>query len=81
MTPTLDPDLLRFYLTQGETALSESVGVILFGVLLAALAIRVLLQSAGPSPNRDPLRLLGIVVVPLLIVFVVIVVERFQLLA
>jgi hypothetical protein len=81
MTPTLDPDLLRFFLSQGEAARSESVGVILFGVLVGALVSRVLLESAGASPNRDTLRLLGIVVVPLLIVFVVIVIERFQLLA
>jgi hypothetical protein len=81
MTPTLEPGLLRFFLSQGEPALSRSVGVILFGALVAALVSRVLLQSAGSPRNRDPVRLFGIVVVPLLIVFVVIVIERFRLLA
>jgi hypothetical protein len=81
MAPTLDPDLLGFFLSRGEPALSRSVGVILFGVLVAALAARVLLQSAGPFTHRDALRLLGVVTVPLLIVFVVIVIERFRVLA
>jgi hypothetical protein len=81
MTPTLDPGLLGFFLSQGETALSRSVGVLLLGVLVAALAARVLLQSAGSLPHRVPLRLLGVVTVPLLIVFVLIVIERFRVLA
>jgi hypothetical protein len=81
MTPTLDPGLLSFFLSQGETALSRSVGVVLFGVLVVALAARVLLQSARPFPHRGALRLLGVVTVPLLIVFVLIVIERFRVLA
>jgi hypothetical protein len=81
MTPTLNPGLLGFFLSQGETALSKSVGAILFGVLVTALAARVLLQSAGPFANRGTLRLLGVVTVPLLIVFVLIVIERFRVLA
>jgi len=81
MTPTLNPGLLSFFLSQGEASLSESVGVILFAVLAAALTARVLFQSAGPFPHRDALRLLGVVTVPLLIVFVLIVIERFRTLA
>jgi hypothetical protein len=81
MTPTLDSDLFGFFLSQGEAALSRSVGVILLSVLVTALGARVLLQSAGSSPHRDALRLLGVVTVPLLIVFVLIVIERFLVLA
>ncbi len=81
MTPTLDPGLIGFFLSQGEAALSRSVGVILLGVLVAALAARVLLQSAGSFPHRDAVRLLGVVTAPLLIVFVLIVIERFRVLA
>lgn len=81
MTPTLDPSLFGFFLSQDEAALSRSVGVILLGVLVAALAARVLLQSARPFLQRGALRLLGVVTVPLLLVFVLIVIERFRVLA
>ncbi len=81
MTPILDPALFGFFLSQGEAALSRSLGLILLGVLLAALAARVLLQAAGSFAHRDTLRLLGVVTVPLLIVFVLIVIERFRVLA
>jgi hypothetical protein len=80
MTPTLDPRVLDF-LTRGEAALSESVGLVVLGVLLVALAVKVLLQSTSPFPRRDALRLLDVVVAPLAIVFLVIVIERFRVLA
>lgn len=79
MTPTLDPRILDF-LTRGEAALSESVGLVVLGVLLVALAARVLLQSASPFPRRDALRLLDVVIAPLAIVFLAIVLERFRVL-
>jgi hypothetical protein len=79
MTPTLDPRVLDF-LTRGEAALSESVGLVVLGVLLLALTARVLLQSASPFPRRDALRLLDVVIAPLAIVFLLIVVERFRVL-
>jgi hypothetical protein len=81
MTSNLDPGLLGFFLSEGAAALSGSVGLILLGVLLTALTARVLLQAAGPFPHRDTLRLLGVVTVPLVIVFVLIVIERFRTLA
>jgi hypothetical protein len=81
MTPNLDPGLLGFFLSEGEAALSRSVGLILLGVLITALTARVLLQAAGPIPHRDALRLLGVVTMPLVIVFVLIVIVRFRALA
>jgi hypothetical protein len=81
MTPTLDPDLFGFFLSQGDAALSRSVGLILLCVLVVALVARVLLQAAGSFLHRDALRLLGIVTIPLLIVFVLIVIERSRVLA
>lgn len=80
MTPTLDPRVLDF-LSRGEVAVSTSVGLVVLGVLVAALAGSVMVQSATAFPRRDALRLLGIVVVPLLVVFVAIVVERFLVIA
>jgi hypothetical protein len=80
MTPTLDPRVLDF-LARGDLAVSASVGLVVLGVLLVALAGRVLLEGATAFPRRDALRLLGIVVVPLLVVFVAIVVERFLVIA
>jgi hypothetical protein len=81
LTPNLDPELLGFFLSQGEAALSRSVGLILLAVLITALTARVLLQAAGPLPQRASLRLLGVVTVPLVMVFVLIVIERFRALA
>jgi hypothetical protein len=80
MTPTLDPRVLDF-LARGDLAVSASVGLVVLGVLLVALAGRVLLEGATAFPRRDALRLLGIVVVALLVVFVAIVVERFLVIA
>jgi hypothetical protein len=80
MTPTFDPRVLDF-LSRGDLAVSASVGVVVLGVLLAALTGRVLLEGATAFPRRDALRLLGIVVVSLLMVFVAIVVERFLVIA
>jgi hypothetical protein len=80
MTPTFDPRVLDF-LSRGDLAVSASVGVVVLGVLLAALTGRVLLEGATAFPRRDALRLLGIVVVSLLVVFVAIVVERFLVIA
>lgn len=79
MTPTLDPSILDA-LRQGEAALSTSVGLVALAVLVVALVGRVLLQAATPSPPRDALRLLSVVAVPLLLVFTVIVFERFRVL-
>jgi hypothetical protein len=79
MTPTLDPSILDA-LRQGEAALSMSVGLVALAVLLVALAGRALLQAATPSPRRDALGLLSIVMVPLLMVFAAIVFERFRVL-
>jgi hypothetical protein len=79
VTPTLDPEVLEF-LTRDTRAPSTTVGVILLGVLLAALTAKVLLESASPSPRRDRMRLLNVVIAPLVLVFVAIVIERFRVL-
>jgi len=79
MTSTLDPRVLDF-LSQGEAALSTSVGLVALAVLVVALTARVLLQGASPFPNRAALRLLDVMVVPLLVVFAAILFERFRVL-
>jgi hypothetical protein len=79
MTSTLDLQVLD-YLSRGEAILSTSVGVVLLGVLSAALVAKVLLQSADSDTRRDKQRLLDVVVFPLLLVFGAIVLERFVVL-
>jgi uncharacterized membrane protein YkvI len=61
----------------GGWALSQAV---LLTVLLAALVVKVLMQGALRSPNRKLLRALNVVIAPLLIVFLVVVVQRFRVL-
>jgi hypothetical protein len=79
MTSTLDLQVLN-YLSRGEAILSTSVGVVLLGVLSAALVAKVLLQSADSDAYRDEQRLLDVVLFPLLLVFCAIVIERFVVL-
>jgi hypothetical protein len=79
MTSTLDLQVLN-YLSRGEAILSSSVGIVLLGVLSAALVAKVLLQSADSDARRDEQRLLNVVVFPLLLVFGAIVIERFVVL-
>jgi hypothetical protein len=79
MTSTLDLQVLN-YLSRGEAILSSSVGVVLLGVLSAALVAKVVLQSADSDARRDEQRLLNVVVFPLLLVFGAIVIERFVVL-
>jgi hypothetical protein len=76
MTVAASPVLAS--LRGGAAAAPPSVGVIVLAVLLAALSAKVLLQSATPSPRRDALRLLDVVIAPLLVVFVIVVLERFH---
>jgi hypothetical protein len=77
VTPSLPPAVLDF-LAGGDAAASRSVGVVLLALLLLALLNRVLVQSAEPFPRRELLRLLDLVTVPLLVVFILIVLERFR---
>lgn len=77
MTPSVPPPILDL-LRSGDAAASVSVGLVLLGVLLAALLAKVLLQSAAPVPRPEAFRLLNIVAIPLLLVFIAIVVERFR---
>jgi hypothetical protein len=77
MTPSLPPALLRF-LQEGDPAASRTAGVVVLVVVVAALVARVLLQGATPFPRRDALRLLDIALVPLIVVFVLVVLERFR---
>jgi hypothetical protein len=79
MTSFLDLQVLN-YLSRGEAILSASVGVVLLGVLSVALVAKVLLQSADPNTHRDAQRLLDVVLVPLVLVFVAIVIQRFVVL-
>lgn len=77
MTPPIPPavvDLLR----DGDVRASMSVGLAALGVLLIALVAKVVLQTATPVPHRAALRLLDIVALPLLVVFLAVVVERFS---
>jgi hypothetical protein len=55
-----------------------SIGLIVLAVLLGALVAKVLLQSAARLPHRRVLRLLDVVIWPLLVVFVLVVLERFR---
>jgi hypothetical protein len=80
MISALDPQILNF-LARDKVVLTTSLGVILLGVMSLALVAKVLLQSARPDWRRDALQLLDVVVIPLLLVFVVIVVDRFVLLS
>jgi hypothetical protein len=80
MTSILDLQVLN-YLSRGGAILSTSVGVVLLGVLSAALVAKVLLQSADSDAHRDEQRLLDVVLFPLLLVFCAIVIERFVVLA
>ncbi|HTF12207.1 MAG TPA: hypothetical protein VK659_28950 [Asanoa sp.] len=77
MTPSVPPPVLDF-LHGGDPAASRSVGVIVLGVLLVALVARVLLESAMVFPRRETVRLLDLVAAPLLVVFVLVVLERFR---
>jgi hypothetical protein len=80
MTSALDPQVLDF-LTRDEVVLTASIGAILLSIMSVALVAKVLLESASPSWRRDAQRLLDVVVVPLLLVFVAIVIDRFVLLS
>ncbi len=77
MTPAVPPPVIEF-LNRGDAQASRSAGLVVLGVLLIALIAKVMLQSATPLPRRDALRLLNVVSLPLLIVFLAIVVERFR---
>jgi hypothetical protein len=77
VTPSLPPVVLDF-LSGGDPAASRTVGVVLLALLVLALLNRVLMQSAEPFPRRDILRLLDLITVPLLIVFALVVLERFR---
>ncbi|HEY6596567.1 MAG TPA: hypothetical protein VI011_21035 [Asanoa sp.] len=77
MTPPVAPSMLEF-LGHGDPASSRTAGVVLLVTVLVALVVRVVWQSGEPFPSRDGLRLLDLVAAPLLLVFVLIVVERFR---
>jgi hypothetical protein len=77
MTPPIPPPVLDF-LHGGDAKASMSVGLIVLAVLLVGLVAKVMLQTGGPSRRDDALRLLTILTAPLLLVFVLIIVERFH---
>jgi hypothetical protein len=77
MTPSVPPPVLDL-LGQGDPSASRTAGVVLLAVLLVALVARVLLHSAEPFPRHDHVRRLDIAAVPLLVVFVLVVLERFR---
>jgi hypothetical protein len=76
MTSALDPQVLHF-LARDEVVLTASIGVILLCVMSVALVAKVLLESASPGWRRDTQRLLNVVVIPLLLMFVAVVIDRF----
>ena len=77
MMPSLPPPVLDF-LRLGDAKASMSTGLVLLCVLLVALTAKALHQSASPVHRQDTFRLLNVLAVPLLLVFVAIVVERFS---
>ena len=77
MTPSLPP-AVRDFLAGGDPAASRTAGVVLLALLLLALLERVLMQSAQPFPRREVVRLLDLVTVPLFVIFVLVVLERFR---
>ena len=77
MTPSLPP-AVRDFLAGGDPASSRTVGVVLLALLVLALLNRVLIQSADPFPRRELVRLLNLMTVPLLVIFVLVVLERFR---
>lgn len=79
MTSNLDPQVLN-YLSRGEATLSASVGVVLLAVLSVALVAKVLLQSADSKAHRDAQRLLDVILIPLLLVFIAVIIDRFVVL-
>jgi hypothetical protein len=54
------------------------VGVAVVLALLVALGIKVVLQNRTRRPRRRTLRVLDLVIAPLLLVFIIILVERFR---
>ncbi|GAA2344954.1 hypothetical protein [Dactylosporangium salmoneum] len=54
------------------------VQALLLTVLLGTLVAKVVLQGAVRSPNRKALRVLNMVIAPLLVVFLVVVLQRFR---
>jgi hypothetical protein len=76
VTPPVPPAVLDL-LHASNVRSSMSVGLVVLAVLLAALAVKVVLQSAGPMPRREMLRMIDIVALPLILVFLAIVLERF----
>jgi hypothetical protein len=72
------PLVIRAVWTGGATlALGQ---VVLLTVLLTALVVKVVLQGAVRSPSGKLLRALNVLIAPLLIVFFVVVLQRFRVL-
>jgi len=65
-------------LRSGIVAPPPSTGVIVLAVLVVAFLAKIMLQSAMGLPRRGALRLLDVAIAPLLIVFVIVVLERFR---
>lgn len=76
MTPAATSALVESL--PSTVAVSPSTGVIVFAVLFGALLAKIILQSVVRLPRRGALRLLDVAIAPMLIVFVIIVVERFR---
>ncbi|MER7274516.1 hypothetical protein ABT369_08675 [Dactylosporangium sp. NPDC000244] len=51
---------------------------VLLTLLLGTLVARVVLQGAVRSPNQKALRVLNMAIAPLLVVFLVVVLQRFR---
>lgn len=58
--------------------LPTPVGLIVLAVLVGILIVKVLLQSAFRLPHERLQRALNIITWPLLVVFVIVVLERFR---
>ncbi len=77
MTPAV-PSLGLAVLSAGAAAIPPATGVVVLAVLVLALVVKVALQTAHRFPRTDALQLLSIMIAPLLVVFIIVVVERFR---
>jgi uncharacterized membrane protein YcjF (UPF0283 family) len=81
VTSTVTPTTVDFLQEHPFSAVSTSVGVALALLLLVLLISKELLRAAWPSPERASFKAIDVAVIPLLVVVVMIVLERFRILS
>jgi uncharacterized membrane protein YcjF (UPF0283 family) len=77
VTSVVTPVTVDFFERHSFSAVSTSVGVALAVLLLVLLASKELMRGAWPSPERASLKAVNVAAIPLLVVVVMIILERF----